>query len=69
MKLLTKALAKQIFSEYNHDPKVKQRIDQVINDKVPLDILAIGVEESIAWCLKNLKPDDIKGTEDKENEE
>ena len=59
MGILNRELTKFLKKRYSEDTSVKRKIDIVIKDLVPKEVRDLGLEMSISWSLKNLKPSEI----------
>jgi len=59
MGILNRELTKFLKKRYSEDTSIKRKIDIIIKDFVPKEIKDLGLEMSISWSLKNLKPSEI----------
>ena len=59
MGILNRELTKFLKKRYSEDTSIKRKIDIIIKDFVPKEIKDLGLEMSISWSLKNLKPFEI----------
>jgi hypothetical protein len=57
--ILNRELTKFLKKRYSEDTSIKRKIDIIIKDFVPKEIKDLGLEMSISWSLKNLKPSEI----------
>ena len=59
MGILNRELTKFLKKRYSEDTSIKRKIDIIIKDFVPKELKDLGLEMSISWSLKNLKPSEI----------
>lgn len=59
MGILNRELTKFLKKRYSEDTSIKRKMDIIIKDFVPKEIKDLGLEMSISWSLKNLKPSEI----------